>query len=250
MELCSKNNVEYVEVPVAYDGIAVVVHPENTWATSLTTAELKKIWEPEAQGKILKWSEVREGWPDHPLRLYGAGVDSGTFDYFTEAIVKKEHSSRGDYTSSEDDNVVIQGVSQDPYALGYFGFAYYIENTSKVKAVPVDDGVAENGAGPIAPSVESVGNGTYQPLARPVFVYFARKALDRPEVETFAMFYLSSAAELTKEVGYISLPAKAYKMAQERIDARRIGSVFEGKGSKVGVSIEALMATEKGNAVN
>lgn len=244
VELCTKSAVEYVEMPVAYDGLAILVNPKNTWVTSITPAELKKIWEPEAQGKIMKWSDVRKDWPKKEIHLYGPGVDSGTYDYFTEAIVKKEHSSRGDYTSSEDDNVLVQGIANDELALGFFGFGYYAENKDKLKLVPVDDGKDDNGKGPIAPSLETVANGTYQPLSRPIFVYVAKKSLDRPEVASFVKFYLANAGKLSAEVGYVPLPDKAYTLAQKRVDARKTGSLFEGKGSQVGVSIEQLL--EKG----
>ena len=182
-EACSKAGIQFIEIPVAYDGLAVVVNPKNTWATSITVAELKKMWEPAAQGKVTRWSQVRAGWPDREIHLFGPGVDSGTFDYFTEAINGKQDASRGDYTSSEDDNVIVQGVSGDENALGYFGFAYYDENKDKLKLVPVDDGEEGNGKGAILPSVETVGNGTYRPLSRPIFIYPKVKALDRPEVQ-------------------------------------------------------------------
>ena len=246
VELCAKNGVEYVELAVAYDGIAIVVHPQNTWADHVTVEELKKLWRPEAQGKVMRWSEVREGWPDREIHLFGAGVDSGTYDYFTEAIAGKEHSSRGDFTSSEDDNVLVQGVASDELALGFFGFAYYEQNQGRIKVVPVDDGKPENGAGPVTPSVETIQGGTYQPLSRPLFVYVSTRALERPEVASFVRFYLKSTPELAAEVGYVPLPERAYTLGQQRVDARRTGSLFGGRGSQVGVSIEALLEKEQG----
>lgn len=250
VDLCAKNGVEYVELPVAYDGLAVVVNPRNDWASHVTTAELKRMWEPEAQGRIRKWSGVRAGWPDKELHLFGAGVDSGTYDYFTEAIVHKEHSSRGDFTSSEDDNVLVQGIANDELALGFFGYAYYEENRDKLKLLPVDDGDDGNGKGPIAPAPETVMNGTYQPLSRPIFIYVNKKSLDRPEVAAFVRFYLQSAPRLVREVGFIPLPDKAYTLAQHRVDSRRTGSLFGGRGSQVGVRIDQLLekeaAAEKG----
>ncbi len=248
VELCAKNGVEYVEVPIAYDGLAVVVNPKNTWAESMTVDELKRMWAPEAQGKVMKWSDVRPGWPDKELHLYGAGVDSGTYDYFTEAIVGKEHSSRGDFTSSEDDNVLVQGISTDELALGFFGYAYFAENKDKLKAVLVDDGKLENGAGPIGPSIETVRNNTYQPLSRPLFIYVAKKALDRPEVAAFVKFYLANAVALVGEVGYVPLPDRAYLLGGQRVDARKTGSLFAGGGSMVGVSIESLLEKSLGDA--
>lgn len=243
-QACAASKIEYVELPVAYDGLAVVVNPKNTWAKSMTVEELKKIWEPTAQQKILTWNQVRSGWPNKPLHLFGPGVDSGTYDYFTKAIVGEEHKSRGDYTSSEDDNVLVQGVSRDEGGLGFFGLAYYEENSDKLKLVPVDDGDAKNGQGPIAPSEQSVSNGSYQPLSRPVFVYAAKSALSRPEVSAFLEFYLDHGPSLVKEARYIPLPARAYELARKRLKAGTTGSLFAGKGSEVGVTVEALLARE------
>ncbi len=201
VEACAKSGVEVQEMEVAYDGLAIVVHPANDWATSITVAELKKIWEPEAQGKITRWSQVRQGWPDEELHLFGPGVDSGTYDTFTEVVVGKQHSSRGDYTSSEDDNVLVQGVATDRLALGFFGFAYYVENKDKVKVVPVD-----GGKGPVTPSIETVRDGRYAPLARPLYIYISKKALERPEVKAFIDFYRANMLRLAEEVGSIPLP--------------------------------------------
>jgi phosphate transport system substrate-binding protein len=240
IEICEKNGVSWVELPIAFDGIAVVVHPENTFVDHLTRDELKKMWEPEAQGVVKTWSQIRAGWPDTPLKLFGAGVDSGTYDYFTEAIVGKAHSSRGDYTSSEDDNVIVRGVSADKNALGYFGFAYFEENQKALKAIPVD-----GGKGPVSVSVASIGDGSYFPLSRPLFLYVSVKALDRPEVKAFMDFYIAQAAKLSREVGYIPLPAEAYPLAQARIDKKKTGSLFSAKGSQIGVSIKELLALEK-----
>ena len=244
VEPCGKSGVEYVEVPVAYDGLAILANPRNTWIERITVGELKKMWEPEAQGKVKMWSQVREGWPDKELHLYGAGVDSGTYDYFTEAIVQREHSSRADFTSSEDDNVLVQGVARDELALGFFGYAYYLENKDKLKLVPVDDENPQDGAGPILPSRESVRNGTYQPLSRPLFLYVAKKSLNRAEVAEFVNFYLERGRRLVDQVGYISLPAHAYALGIERVSAGRVGTVFGGRGSQVGVSIEQLLQKE------
>ncbi len=241
VELCKGNKIEYIELPVAYDGLAVVVNPQNDWVDHMTVPELKKLWEPEAQEKITKWSDIREGWPEEQIKLFGAGVDSGTYDYFTKAIVGKEHASRGDFTSSEDDNILVQGISADKLALGFFGFAYYSENQGKLKIVPIEDGKADNGDGPIAPSLETVGNGTYQPLSRPIFIYVSKAAAERTEVKDFVEFYIQQGAALSKEVGYIPLPAKAYELVQKRFNERVVGSLFEGQGSKVGVTIEEVL---------
>jgi phosphate transport system substrate-binding protein len=243
--LCKKNGIEYIEIPVAYDAMAVVVNPQNTWCDSLTVAELKKIWEPAAQGKIVNWSQVRPGFPNERLVLFGAGTDSGTFDYFTAAIVGKEKASRGDYTGSEDDDVLVQGVSRTKGGLGYFGLAYYENNQDKLKLVAID-----NGSGPVKPSRETVLNGTYQPLARPLFIYVSVKALERPEVAEFVRFYIQNAGKLAEEVGYIGLPEKVYALVQERVERRITGSVFGAHGSQVGVKLEDLYkieeASEKG----
>jgi phosphate transport system substrate-binding protein len=241
IEACREAGVEYIELPVAFDGIAIVVHPKNDWAQSITVAELKKLWHPSAQGQIKKWSQVRPEWPDKEIHLFGAGVDSGTYDYFTEAVVEEQHASRGDYTSSEDDNVLVQGIANDELALGFFGFAYFEENKERLKLVPVDDGKADNGEGAIAPTSETIRTGTYQPLSRPIFIYLAKKSLERPEVLAFGKFYLEQAKDLVTEVGYVPLPDKAYTLGLERVDKRVIGTMFEGKGSQVGVSIEHVM---------
>lgn len=218
-EQCKLNSIDFVELEVAYDGLVVAVNPSNDWVKEITVAELKKIWEPEAQDKIKFWNQVRPEWPKEEIHLYGAGVESGTYDYFTEAIVGKSHSSRGDYTGSEDDNVLVQGVAGDKFALGFFGLAYYEENKAKLKAVPVDDGKDDNGAGAIAPSLETVINKTYVPLSRPLYIYVNSKATQRKEVVRFVEFYLQTAAELSKAVGYVPLTEAEYKSQQEKFAA-------------------------------
>jgi phosphate transport system substrate-binding protein len=242
VELCGKNGISYIELPVAFDGLAVVVHLSNAWASAITVTELKRLWEPSAQGVATRWSRLRPGWPDREIRLFGPGVDSGTYDYFTEAVVGKQGASRGDYTASEDDNVLVQGVATDPLALGYFGVAYYEANTERLKLVAVDDENPANGQGPILPTYEHVANGTYQPLARPIFIYVNRKAADRPEIQAFVTFYLNEGRALVKEVGYIGLPDRAYELAMGRFEQRRSGTVFGGAGATVGVKIETLLS--------
>lgn len=243
IEACQANGIEFIELPIAFDALAVVVNKENDWVDYLTVAELKKIWEPEAQGKSMKWSDIRPGWPDQPITLFGPGVDSGTFEYFTEAIVGEAGKSRGDYVASEDDNVLVQGVSQDKYALGYFGFAYYLENQDILKAVPIKVGDKE----PVLPAPENVENGTYQPLSRPLFIYVNLKSAERDEVVKFVEFYLQNAADLVQEVGYVPLPKRAYELALERFRKRLTGSVFGGHGATVGVSIEEILEKESQN---
>jgi phosphate transport system substrate-binding protein len=242
VEACAAAGVTYIEIPVAYDGLAVVVHPSNTWATSMTVAELKKLWEPAAQGKVTRWSQIRSSWPDREIHLFGAGVDSGTFDYFTEAIAGKSKASRGDYTSSEDDNVIVQGVGGDENALGYFGFAYYEQNRDKLTLVAIDDGDDSNGNGPIAPSPETVKNGTYRPLSRPIFIYPKVTALERPEVKSFVDFYLNQGIPLVREVGYIPLTDQEYTLVRNRFSARKTGSMYEGVDSHSQVTLEQRLA--------
>lgn len=209
--IAKANGIEYIELEVAYDGLAVVINPQNTWCKDITVAELKKIWEPAAQGKITRWNQVRAEWPNEPLHLYGPGVESGTYDYFTEVIVGKAHSSRGDYTSSEDDNVLVQGVSSDKNALGFFGVAYYEENKDKIKLVAVD-----NGKGPVLPSIETLKNKTYTPLSRLLYIYINNKAAERKEVQTFINFYLNKMNTLASEVGYIPLNDDEVKAVQSK----------------------------------
>lgn len=246
--LCGKNAVGYIELPIAYDGIAIVVNKRNTWARTMTVAELRKLWEPDAQKTVTRWSQLRPGWPDKPIHLFGAGVDSGTYDYFTEAIVGKEHASRGDFTSSEDDNVLVQGVASDPYALGFFGFAYYNENRGKIDAVAIDDGNPANGTAAVLPSPKSIRTGAYQPLARPLFLYVSAKSASRPEVQKLIRFYLTAGQPLVSEVGYVPLPEAGYKLVAERFERRITGSLFGGHGSQVGVSVESLLRAEQTRA--
>jgi phosphate transport system substrate-binding protein len=240
MEACKAAGVEYYELPVAFDALTVVINPKNTWLKQATVAELKKIWEPAAQGKITRWNQVNPAWPDQPMKLFGAGSDSGTFDYFTEAIVGKAKSSRGDFTASEDDNVLVQGVAGDVNALGYFGYAYYAENTNKLKALPIVD---KEGKPAVSPSEATVLNGTYQPLARPIFIYVNAKAIAKPEVRKFVDFYMANAAAMAKEVKYVPLPADAYKTVAGHIVKGKKGTVFGGK-NEVGITISELLKRE------
>jgi phosphate transport system substrate-binding protein len=238
MESCKAAGIEYIEIPVAFDALTVIVNPKNTWSPSMTVAELKKIWEPAAQGKITNWNQVREKWPNAPLKLFGAGADSGTFDYFTEAITGKAKSSRGDFTASEDDNVLVQGVANDTNALGFFGYAYYSENSKKLKAVEID-----NGKGPVGPSEKTVLDGSYQPLSRPIYIYVSKKALEKPEVREFTEFYLKSAPKLVKEVKYVPLPDRVYAVGADRVKSGKVGTAFGGHAD-VGVTIDDLVKRE------
>lgn len=215
---CESNNIHFIELEIAFDGLSVVVNPQNDWVKDITVAELKMMWEPAAQGKITKWNQIRSSWPNEEFHLYGAGTESGTYDYFTEAIVGKSHESRGDYTASEDDNVLVQGVSTDKNALGFFGFAYYEANMDKLKLVPVDDQNESNGTGAILPSVETVKNKTYAPLSRPLFIYVNSEAVKRPEVTEFVKFYLGNTKDLTREVGFIPLSDEEYAAQTKKFE--------------------------------
>lgn len=239
MEKCRAAGIQFIELPVAFDAITVVVNPGNDWIKSITTADLKKMWEPGAQGKITRWNQVRPEWPDAPLMLFGPGADSGTFDYFTEAVNGKAKASRGDFTASEDDNVLVQGVEHNKNALGYFGFAYYIAHTDRMRAVPVEQG---NGSG-VVPSIATVTDGSYQPLSRPLFVYVNAAAALRPEVRKFIEFYLTAGPALAAEAGFVPLPDHANKTMLQHFQDNRLGSVFGGV-PEVGVTIEALMKRE------
>jgi phosphate transport system substrate-binding protein len=235
IDACKKAGIDFIEIPVAYDGLAVVISPANDFVDYLTVAELKKMWEPAAQEKINSWKQIRSTFPDVPLRLYGAGTSSGTYDYFTEAVVGKAKSSRGDYTASEDDNVLVQGVSSDKGALGYFGLAYYTENKNKLKLVPID-----NGKGPIIPTDETVTNGVYAPLSRPEFIYVSAKVSSSPVIREFIKFYIENAPALVKEVGYVPLQKEAYQLSYARFLKNLPGSLF-GEQSTVGVDLVKLL---------
>jgi len=240
MELCRKNGVKYLELPVAFDALTVVINQKNDWVkgNSMTIADLRKMWEPAAQGRINQWKQVRAEWPAEKLMLFGPGADSGTFDYFTEAVMGKAKSSRGDFTASEDDNTLVSGVENNKSALGYFGFAYYAAHKDKLRAVAID-----GGKGPVLPSIENVINGTYQPLSRPLFVYVKESSASRPEVREFVEFMMTKGSALVGEVGYVPLPDSAYKMAWQHFNNKKLGSVFGGV-PQVGVTIEKLLSME------
>lgn len=241
IEDCKAAGIEFVELPVAFDALTVVVNPKNTWVEKgITVAELKKMWEPEAQGKVMKWNQVNPAWPDRDLKLYGAGADSGTFDYFTEAVTGKAKSSRGDFTASEDDNVLVQGVSRDLNGLAFFGYAYYEENKDKLKAAKV---IAADGKPAVGPSMETVLNGSYTPLSRPIFIYVNAKSLEKPEVKEFASFYMKEGAALAKEVKYVPLPKVAYEHNLDAI-AKVVRGTKMGGENKVGITIDELMKLE------
>lgn len=239
MAQAKANGIEYLELPIAFDALTVVVNPQNTWATSMTVAELKKVWEPDAQGKITRWNQIRPEWPNEEIALFGAGADSGTFDYFTEAIVGKPKASRGDYTASEDDNVLVQGVEGNKYALGYIPYAYFAPHSSRMKAVGIEWD-KNKVTGPVMPSPENVLAGTYNPLSRPLFIYISRKSIDKPAVKEFVDFYLKHVATLAKEVKYLPLPETAYQMAVQRVSALQTGTGFGGI-PEVGLPVEEIL---------
>ena len=237
LALCKQNGIEFIELPAALDALSVAVNPGNDWVDYLTIAELKTMYEPEAQGVINNWNQIRASFPDRPLRLFGAGTDSGTYDYFTTAVVGREHSSRGDYTASEDDNVLVMGIANDINAVGFFGLAYLMENADKLKAVPI----SWRGSTPVSPSFVSAGAGDYQPLTRALYYYVNKAAVTaKPFVEKFVQFiYAEDNAELVQEVGYVPLGPRARVAALRVLREQEIGTAFEG--SEVGVDpVEAL----------
>jgi phosphate transport system substrate-binding protein len=240
MKECADAGIKYVELPVAFDALTVVINPKNTWIKEFKVEELKKMWEPAAQGKITHWNQINPAWPNAPIKLFGPGADSGTFDYFTDAINGKEKASRGDFTASEDDNVLVQGVSRDVNAVGYFGLAYYVENKDKLKAAPI---VNKGSNKAVAPSLETVMDGTYQPLARPIFIYVSDKSMNKPEVKEFVEYYIKHAPKLVKEVGYVPLSAAHYDQAMKNFQSKKLGTGFGGK-NEVGIRVEELLARE------
>jgi phosphate transport system substrate-binding protein len=242
-DAAEKEGIKFIELPIAFDALSVVVNPANSWVSSLTVADLAKMWAPDAQGRISTWKEIRPEWPAEKLQLFGPGTDSGTFDYFTEAVVGEEKASRGDYTGSEDDNLLVQGVAGNKGGLGYLGLAYYFANKAKLKVVPIDDGKAENGAGAVLPSPETVKDGTYQPLSRPLFIYVRAASLERPEVKAFVEFYLANAQKLSEEVGYVALTPDLMRLIGRRFAERKLGTAFGGSGAHAG-SIAELLSSE------
>jgi phosphate transport system substrate-binding protein len=239
MDACTKAGIKYIELPVAYDALTVVVNPKATWVDQVTVAELKKMWEPAAQGVVTKWNQVNPKWPNAPLKLFGPGSDSGTFDYFTEAVNGKSKSSRGDFTASEDDNVLVQGVESDVNALAYFGYAYYAPNASRMKALKVvnDKGIA------VSPGEAVVLDGSYNPLSRPLFIYVNAASASKPEVKSFIEFMLTEGAEYVKEVKYVPLAPQAYQLALQHFRGGKLGTVFGGVPA-VGLKVEDLLKME------
>ena len=243
MEDCKKAGIQYFELPIAYEGTVVAINIKNTWLKEISVEDLKKIWEPSAMSTITKWNQINPKWPNAEFKLFGAGSDSGTFDYFTEAIVGKAKSSRGDYTASEDDNTLVKGIAGDKNSLGYLPMSYYEENKKTIKALAIIGGGKAPTKNAVLPTKETVENGTYFPLSRPLFIYVSQASAKKPEVNEFVGYYLNNAAKMATQVKYVALPAKAYAMAAEHFSKGKIGTVF-ASGSNVGLKIEELMKKE------
>lgn len=243
MKLCAENALDFIELPVAFDGVAVVVGKQNEFLESTTVEELRKLWEPAAEGAVMRWSDLRSGFPDTPIQLAGPGLESGTFDFFTKAVVGSEHGCRSDYRASENDHELVDFIADNPNALGYFGLAYYARNKQRLRSLGVDDADDENGSGAILPSAQTVTDGSYQPLSRPIFLYVNHEQAQRPEVRDFVEFYLRAARLVAPDVGYVALPKRAFELAQERFRSGRLGSVFDGEPI-IGLTIEDLMSAE------
>ena len=240
IEMCAENEVEFIEIPMAIDGVTVMVHLDNDFVECITIEELNTIWAPEAEWEVTRWNQVRPEWPDRIMHLYGPGVDSGTFDYFTEVVNGQSQSSRGDYTASEDDNVLVQGISGDKKSLGFFGYAFFVENADRLKAVAVD-----GGGGCVEPTVETINDGSYSPLSRPLFIYVAEAAAGEVDVKEFTRFFLSQdGRELVDEVGFISFPAQVYDLALARFENSQTGTLFGGDTPQRG-SVEEVLATNQ-----
>jgi len=239
MRDCAAAGIKYIELPVAYDALTVVVNPKATWVDQITVAELKKMWEPAAQGRITRWNQINPKWPNAPLKLFGPGADSGTFDYFTEAVNGRAKASRGDFTASEDDNVLVQGVEADANALAYFGYAYYAPNATRMKALKVVNAKGQA----VLPSAAGVLDGSYEPLSRPLFIYVNANSANKPEVREFVEFYLTQGPALVSEVKYVPLSAEAYKLAAANFKAVKVGTGFGGV-PEVGLKVEELLKRE------
>jgi phosphate transport system substrate-binding protein len=233
---CKGKGIDFLELPIAYDALTLVINPANTWATKLKLEDLKKMWGAEAQGKILKWKEVRSDFPDFPLRLFGAASNSGTFDYFTETINGKGKVGRIDYLASEDNDLIRKGVEADENAIGYVGYSYYEANKDKIKAVEIDAG-----KGPVLPSINTIKNTTYQPFSRPLFIYISSKSIEKPNVKKFVEYYLANASKISTSKNYVPLPTAVYSRISERAKSKKFGSVF-GSKEAVGLKMEDILS--------
>lgn len=239
VDLCAEAGVDFIELPVALDGVTVMVNPDAEFVRCITVEELHSIWAPEAEGEITNWNQVRPEWPDQRLQLYGPGVDSGTFDYFTETINGEAQASRGDFTASENDNVLVQGISGDKNSLGFFGYAYYSENAEKLKALAVD-----GGDGCVAPNEGTINDGSYAPLSRPLFLYVTKSSAETPMVQEFIRFHFSSEGQaLVTEVGFVPFPPQIYDLALARFEALTAGTLFGGSDPRKGTVEEILSSS-------
>jgi len=241
---CEKNGVTFLEVPVAYDAVTVIVHPQNTWATAMTLAELRRLWEPKAQGTVMRWSDVRAEWPGEPIHLFGPGPASGTFDHFTEAVVGTSRASRTDYTASEDDTVITKGVAADMHALGYVGYGYFRQNENTLKSVSLARQDGPVGDASVAPSPDTVRRGLYRPLSRTLFIYVNAKSIDRPEVKAFVDFYLRQDEALIDRVGGIGMSSRTYELVRARLEKRAAGTLFADR-SRLDRNLELVLAEER-----
>ena len=240
VEQCAKSGVEFIELPVALDGLTVGVNPENDFVQCVTLEELHIMWRPEAEGVIDRWNQIRDDWPDERLRLYGPGVASGTFDYFTEIVNGEAQASRGDFTSSERDNVLVQGIAGDRGSLGYFGYSYFVENQDKLKMVAVD-----SGSGCVFPTDETINDGTYSPLSRPLFIYVSKKSWADQEVKDFVSYYVSyDRADLLRELGFVPFPKPVHDLVLDRFQRGLTGTIFGGDNPKSGTVEEILSANQ------
>ena len=238
VQKCAEEGVEFIELPVAIDGLTIGVNLENDFVGCVTVEELHAMWQPDAEGKISRWSQIREGWPNEKLRLYGPGVDSGTFDYFTETVNGEAQASRGDFTSSERDNVLVQGIAGDRGSLGYFGYSYFVENQDKLKMVAVDSG---NGC--VIPTDETINDGTYSPLSRPLFIYVSKEAWAEPDVKDFVSYFVShERASLLKELGFVPFPEQVHDLILDRFERGLTGTIFGGENPQHGTVEEILSA--------
>lgn len=236
---CKKQGITFYELPVAFDALTVVISPRNDFIKQLTVSELRTLWSAESQGKITRWNQVNPNFPDRPIVLFGPGADSGTFDYFTEAVNGKSKSSRGDFTASEDDNVLVQGVANNPNGLAYFGYAYFAENSKRLKAVPIVNSEGKT----VIPSDATVMDGSYNPLSRPIFIYVSSKSLEKPEVRQFVEYFMKHAAKISSEVKYVPLPSKVYEANLQHLQKGRVGTIFGGK-NLVGLTVDQLVNME------
>ncbi len=240
VEKCAEQGVEFIELPVAIDGLTVGVNPDNDFVQCVTVDELHTMWQPEAEGQIHSWNQIRDEWPDENLRLYGPGVDSGTFDYFTETVNGEAQASRGDFTSSERDNVLVQGIAGDKGSLGYFGYSYFVENQDKLKMVGIDAG-----DGCVYPTDETINNGSYAPLSRPLFIYVSKESWAKQDVMDFISYYVSyERADLLKELGFVPFPEKVHDLVLDRFQRGLTGTIFGGEDPQHGTVEEILSANQ------